>query len=149
MRRLNTLNCLRPLEVLIFGLLCAVLINLPNPVLADDGDKDPKKEKITYRITGDVYFGDKNRFSKPCVLDRDKVFAKIPAFQKIKREGLDKSSARYYFLLEEANRVFRAKVKEVAKEKKYDLVVEKDEIKASKNVKIPDITRAVIKAIEK
>jgi len=100
--------------------------------------------KITYKITGDVYYGDKNRFNAPCVLTRETVFKAIPAYQKIGREGLDKNSARYYFLLEEANKAFRDSVKETAVEKGYDLVVEKGGIKPSEKMKFTDITQAVV-----
>lgn len=101
-----------------------------------------------YKVTGDVFYGDKNKFSNPCVVERDKVFKKIPAYIKIKREGLDKSSARYFFLIKQANEAFTAAVKTKAEELKYDLVVEKDGIKAKKGVKIPDITKKVIKTFE-
>ena len=125
-----------------FGLIC------PAVFAQDGGDKDTE-EKITFKVTGDVYYGDKNRFSNPCVMDREKVFEKIPAYQTIKQEGLDKTSARYFFLLEEANKVFRDKVKAVTKKLEYDLTVEKGEIKASKKgYKFKDITKDVIKAIQ-
>jgi hypothetical protein len=118
-----------------------------NDLWAEDSNQPEEiKKKITYKITGNIYFGDKAKFKKPCIIDRDKVFAKIPAYQAIKREKLDQSSARYFFLLEEANRVFRAKVKEVAEENEFDLVVERNGIKA-KGVKFTDITKDVIKAV--
>ncbi len=135
-----------PLQFLAFACLVAVLtVPLSKELFAQDEEDE---EKITYRVTGDVYHGDKYRFSAPCVLEREKIFAKIPAFQTIKREGLDKSNARYYILIEQANRVFRAKLTEVSRKLKYDLVVEKGGVRASvKGVHIPDITRKVIKAI--
>lgn len=107
------------------------------------------EDKVTYKVTGDVYYGDKNTFKKPCVLERSKVFAKIPAYQAIKREKLKKNSARYSFLLKKANKVFRDTVAKVAEEKGVDLVVEKGGIKASKGVRIPVITKAVVKALPK
>jgi hypothetical protein len=129
-----------------FILLALFFVQVPGALQAR-ADDNPEQEKVTYRVSGEIYQGKRNSFNTPCVLDRDKVFAKIPAYKKIKREGLDKNSARYYFLLEEANRVFRAAVKKVAEEKGYDLVVEKGGIKASKDVQIPDITSEVIKAV--
>ncbi|MFH1998419.1 MAG: hypothetical protein ABIK28_02010, partial [Planctomycetota bacterium] len=82
-------------------------------------------DKVNYKITGDIYYGDKNLFNTPAVLNRDKIFAEIPAFKKIKKEKLDKHCARYFMLLEQANEVFRDKVKAKADEMGFDLVVEK------------------------
>ena len=135
-----------PIYLLGFILLALVVIQVPGALQAR-ADDNPEQEKITYRVSGEIYFGKRNSFNTPCVLDRHKVFAKIPAYKKIKREGLEKNSARYYFLLEEANRAFRAAVKKAAEEKGYDLAVEKGGIKASKDVRIPDITSEVIKAV--
>jgi len=126
------------------SLLLILLFQFSNPILADE----PAKEKIKYKISGDVYHGDKAKFSKPCVVDRKKVFEKIPSYIKIKRENLDKSSARYFFLIKEANKAFNKAVKEKAEELGYDLVVEKGEIKA-KGVKIPNITKKVLETFEK
>jgi hypothetical protein len=116
-------------------------------VLAQDSEQDDgENDKVTYRVTGDVYHGDKHKFSKPCVLSRKKIFDKIPAYQTIKRERLNKNSARYYFLIEKANKVFRSKIEEALGDLNHDLVVEKGGIKA-KGVKVPDITKDVIKKI--
>jgi hypothetical protein len=128
-------------------LLLAALVITTTGGLAQTAPEESQGEKITYKVTGDTYFGDKNHFKNPCVLDRDKVFKKIPEYQKILREKLDKNSARYYFLLEKANKVFREKVKEIAKKLGYDLVVEKGGIKANKEIRITDITKKVIKAL--
>jgi hypothetical protein len=106
-------------------------------------------EKITYTITGDVYLGDKNSFEKPCVITRKQVFSEIPEIQTIKREKLDKNSARYAFLIKQANGVFRKAVEDAAGGKGYDLVVERGGIKADDGSRISDITKAVIAAIPK
>ncbi len=129
--------------VLLLGLMAGFSATLSAAVEEETDDK------VTYTVTGDVYYGDKNTFKKPCVLQRSKIFAKIPAYQAIKREKLKKDSARYAFLLKEANRVFRETIEKVAEEKGVDLVVEKGGIKASKGVRIPVITKAVIKALPK
>jgi len=105
-----------------------------DPGARPDGGFPSFENDIDYRISGDIYFGDQNRFGSPCVLCRDKIFKKIPAYQKILRENLDRHSARYYFLLEEANKVFRDKVKEVAGKLGFDLVVEKGGICADPDV---------------
>ena len=106
-------------------------------------------DKVTYIITGDVYHGDRNSFDNPCVIVRKKVFAAIPAIKIIKREKLNRNSPRYAFLIEEANRVFREVVRNVACEKGFDLVVERGGIKADNGGRVPDITRDVIRAIPK
>ncbi|MHC4942615.1 MAG: hypothetical protein ACYTG7_06285 [Planctomycetota bacterium] len=132
---------------LTYLLLFTLVLSISSATLAQDIPNSPQGEKITYKVTGDTYFGDKNHFKNPCVLDRDKVFKKIPAYQKILREKLDKNSARYYFLLEQANKVFRDKVKEIAKKLGFDLVVEKGGIKANKEIRITEITKKVIKVL--
>ncbi len=106
-------------------------------------------DTVTYIITGDVYYGDSDSFTKPCVINRKKVFARIPAVKTIKSEKLDKNSPRYTFLIEQANKVFRNVVKTVAKKKGYDLVVERKGIKASDGSRITDLTRTVVKAVPK
>ena len=148
MRSIRHLQKAGPLGLIGFALLLTCLVSWTGTVLAQDDDeaKDENGDKVTYRVTGDVYHGDKNKFSKPCVLRRNKIFEKIPAYQTIKRERLNKNSARYYFLIEKANKVFFSKIKEALEDMHYDLVVEKNGIKA-KGVKIPDITSAVIKKI--
>jgi hypothetical protein len=107
---------------------------------------DLEKDKVRYRVTGDVYHGDKYKFEKPCTLCRKKVFEVIPEYQTIKRERLNKHSARYHILIQQANRVFRSKIKEALEDLDYDLVVEKKGIKA-RRIKIPDITEEVIDKI--
>ena len=101
-------------------------------------------DKITYTITGDVYLGDKNSFDNPCVIIRKQIFEKIPAIQTIKREKLDKNSARYAFLIKQANKDFREAVEKAASAKGYDLVVERGGIRADDGTRINDITDEVI-----
>lgn len=127
----------------IIGLAVLIGLFLPvsNPVQAAAFDE------ITYKVDGDVYLGDKTKFKNPCILTRKKVFAQIPAIQQIKREGLDKNSARYSFLIEQANKVFRKAVAEAAAEKGYDLVGERGAVKASNGSRIPDITKTVIEKL--
>jgi len=128
--------------VLCFAFLLAYMITFSTPAMA------ATLEDVTYKITGDVYSGNKDSFKKPCTLNRKKVFAAIPAIKTIKREKVEKNSARYTFLLQQANKVFRETVSSVASDKGYDISVERGGIKASqKGVRIPDITKAVIKAL--
>ena len=130
--------------VLCLAILLGYMITISAPAMAATLDE------ITYKITGDIYSGNKDSYKKPCVLDRKKVFAQIPAIKTIKREKLEKNSARYTFLLQQANKVFRKTVSSVASDKGYDLAVERGGIKATKKgVRIPDITKAVIKALPK
>lgn len=133
--------------VLYLAVLLGSMISISTPAMAVPLE-EMSLDEVTYKITGDVYSGNKDSFKNPCVLDRKKVFAKIPAIQTIKREKLEKNSARYTFLLQQANKVFRETVSDVASDKGYDLAVEQGGIKATeKGVRIPDITKAVIKAL--
>ena len=148
MRSIHNLQKAGPFGLLGLALLLTCLISLTGTLFAQDDNEnnDENGDKVTYRVTGDVYYGDKNKFNKPCVLSRKKIFEKIPAYQTIKRERLNKNSARYYYLIEKAYRVFFSKIKEALGDLHYDLVVEKGGIKA-KGVRIPDITSEVIKKI--
>ena len=60
--------------VMMGAVIC--LAAFPMQALSRDMDVRPDIEgdKIRYRITGDVYSGDRYQFSKPCVLCRKKVF---------------------------------------------------------------------------
>lgn len=135
------------LKIIVFLLLAALALTPAGGVIAQPGSDKIQTDKVNYKITGDVYFGDKNLFSAPAVIKRDKVFAEIPAYKTIKKEKLDKRSARYFMLLEQANKEFREKVKETAEKLGYDLVVEKGKIKAEPAMKFPNITKDVIDAI--
>jgi len=142
------IDCSKITVPLIIHLFIAFLI-FPSPqlVFGSDEQNTLSNDDSPFRISGDVYYGDKNRFNNPCVLKRDTVFKKIPAYQKIIREKLDKNSARYYLLLEEANRTFQNIVKTVASRLGYDLVAEKGCIKSSKRIRIKDITKEVVDAL--
>jgi len=138
-------------KTIVTAVLTGIVICLaafPMQALSREMDVRPDIEeaKIKYRVTGDVYFGDRYQFSKPCVLCRKKIFEKIPEYQTIVHEQLNKNSARYHLLIEQANRVFRSKIKEALEGLGYDLVVEKKGIKA-RGVKIPDISKEVIAKI--
>ncbi len=108
---------------------------------------DCKRYNQFTSITGNVYYGDIYSFRSPCTIRRLKVFDKIPAILTIKKENLNKDSARYHFLIQKANKIFREIVDKTAREKGYDLIVERGGIKAGGGARIPDITRAVIAAI--
>ncbi|MEW6742861.1 MAG: hypothetical protein AB1486_08880 [Planctomycetota bacterium] len=111
------------------------------------GDGVEKHGKDGVKVTGTVYLGDKNGFSKAGTIDETKIFEEIPAYQTIKKEGLKPDTARYHFLLRKANEVFKAAVKKAAKDGGYDLVVENEGI-VVRDQKVPEITQAVIDAIE-
>jgi len=98
-------------------------------------------------VSGKVYLGEKTSFSRAVTIDQKKIFESIPAYQSIKKEGVEKDTARYHFLIQEANRVFKEALKKLAKEQGFDLVVEKDGIKIP-NETVSDVTQAVIDAID-
>lgn len=113
--------------------------------LLDSGTHADGKDGVT--VTGKVYLGEKSMFAKAVVIDQKKVFESIPAYQAIKKENVEKDTARYHFLIQEANRVFKETLKKLAKEKGFDLVVEKDGIKIP-NETAADVTQEVIDSIE-
>jgi hypothetical protein len=106
--------------------------------------EDGKKGVV---VSGKVYLGEKASFTRAVTIDQKKVFEAIPAYQSIKKENVEKDTARYHFLIQEANRVFKEALKKLAKEKGFDLVVEKDGIKIP-GESVSDMTQSVIDAIE-
>ncbi len=103
-----------------------------------------------YRVAdrGKIYFGNPDQFTKPAVLCATSVFEQIPEYKEIKRRGLTSKDAEYWLLLDKANKKFYAAVKTVAKNDGYDLVGELGAIQAEEGYALPDITSAVIAALE-
>jgi hypothetical protein len=94
-----------------------------------------------------VYHGLADAFSSPAVIEASKVMETLPAMKTIEGEGVKKSSARYFVLLNEANQQFQKAVKAVAKDQGYDLLAEVGAVTGPKT--IPNATDQVIKAAEK
>src|SRR5262249_57918608 len=74
-------------------------------------------------ITGRVLLGDAKHFASLGTVDRKAVFDAIPAIRTLREEHLTKDSARYHFLVFEANRVFQRALEVAAGDRSVDLVV--------------------------
>ena len=97
-----------------------------------------------------VYYGRADSFKKPGTVEKDRVFADISAYKKIKKEGLKRKHPRYWLLLQEANEVFSRALTKVATDGGYDLIAEKGSVKPRRKGKAPpDLTAAAIKAVKK
>jgi hypothetical protein len=73
------------------------------------------------------------------------VYDQIPAYKTIKKEGLEKGSARYNKLIGKATKAYKAALKKVAKDKSYTLIVEEGGISGYTNV--TDATSDIIAAL--
>lgn len=91
-----------------------------------------------------VYYGDPDNFTKAGVISISKVFNEIPEYREAKKKGKD--DPQYYILLEKANQKFFSALERVSDDEGYDLIGEIGAIKIA-NKKVPEITRAVIKAL--
>lgn len=94
-----------------------------------------------------VYYGRPNSFQKPAVVKFARVTTHISEYRKIKEKGLKPSDAEYLVLAQEGTKRFRRTVKEVAKKKGFDLVVEVDNIVPPSGVVVPELTNDVIKKL--
>lgn len=79
-----------------------------------------------YRCTdnGRVYHGNARLIRKPAVVSADRVYARIPEYQTILREGLTDKDVRYHFLMKEASKKFSRAVKAMARALGHDFVAE-------------------------
>lgn len=79
-----------------------------------------------YRCTdpGRVYHGNARLIRKPAVVSADRVYAEIPEYQTILREGLTDKDVRYHFLMKEASKKFSRAVKAMARAHSHDFVAE-------------------------
>lgn len=73
------------------------------------------------------------------------VYDEIPAYKTIKKEGLEKGSARYNKLIGQATKAYKAALKKVAKDKGFVLIVEEGGISGYTHV--TDATSDIIAAL--
>jgi hypothetical protein len=73
------------------------------------------------------------------------VYDAIPAYKTIKKEGLEKGSARYTMLIGQATKAYKAALKKVGQDKSYALIVEEGGISGYTNV--TDATSDIIAAL--
>lgn len=100
--------------------------------------------------TSMVRYGDVSKFEKTGTVSvgtvrSTDVYDAIPAYKTIKKEGLEKGSARYSMLIGQATTAYKAALKKVAQDKKYALIVEEGGISGYSNV--TDATAEIIKEV--
>lgn len=105
----------------------------------------------TYKVAdpGKVYYGDPEEFESPATLTASAVFAKIKEWREIQEKGLTSQDPEYWILLEKANRRFRRAVHRVAQATGHDLVAETGAVLREDGAALPDVTEAVIAALDK
>jgi hypothetical protein len=94
-----------------------------------------------------VYHGLPDAFTAPAIVEASKVMDTLPAMKSIESEGVKKSSARWYLLVNEANLQFKKALKSVATDKGYDLIAEVGALSSTQT--ITNVTDDVIKAAAK
>jgi hypothetical protein len=98
--------------------------------------------------TDKIYYGDARKYSRPAVVEADKVYRRIPAYQEILERKLTRNDPDYWPLVRKASQAFVKALRKVCKAKSYDLVGEVHSISIEGQT-IPDITADVIAALEK
>ena len=90
-------------------------------------------------ITGKVLLGDVKSFRAVGVVDRKVVFDSIPAIKTLRSERVPRDSARYHFLVYEANRSFQRAVQRASITSKVDLIVEAGGVSAA-GIEVRELT---------
>lgn len=90
-------------------------------------------------VTGKVLLGNAKSFRAVGVVDRKAVFDAIPAMKTLRLERVPRDSARYHFLVYEANRCFQRAVQLASVESNVDLIVEKGGVSAA-GIDVRDLT---------
>lgn len=96
-----------------------------------------------------VYFGNPRRYRRPAVLTLSLVFAQLPSWLELKREGYGPADAEYWILLNKANARFNAALSRVLEVEFHDLVVEMGAMKFPPSVAPVDLTDLVIAELKK
>lgn len=105
-------------------------------------DEEPKvdQSKVRYGKLADVDLSK----DKVGVVNSKKVYLEIPAYKTILKDKVEKDSARYIQLMEEATAVYRSTLEKVAKDKAVVLIVETGGVSG---VKTSELTDAIIEAL--
>lgn len=98
-------------------------------------------------ISGEVLMGMPSRFSQVAEVDRRAVFEAIPAIRTIREEKLSRKSARYHFLVVEANKVFHKAMAKIAGTHGVDLIVVRGGVKAA-GVEVSDLTEELVQTVK-
>lgn len=94
-------------------------------------------------VTGKVLVGDAKHFKAVGTVDRRAVFDAIPAIKTLRAERVARDSARYHFLVYEANRCFQRAVQRASFESKVDLIVESGGVSAA-GIEVKDLTELTL-----
>lgn len=121
-------------------LLAALLPALRGGYWADEPEARPSVEARS------VYFGAPSAARLPAVVHADSVYARIPAYLRIRTGRLTERDPEYWLRMREAASVFRGAVAEAARIKGRDLVAERGSV-AWGGRDVPDITGAVLDAL--
>ena len=97
-----------------------------------------------------VYYGNHRLFQRPCTVNCNDVYDRIPEYQEIVRKGYTDKNPQYHILMKKASKRFSDAVKKMAKKHRHDLVacagaIRKERDKAKD---IPDRTQECIKALD-
>jgi hypothetical protein len=95
-----------------------------------------------------VFLGDVNKYSRPAQIDGDRVFLEIPAYREIVERKLAPRDPEYYPLFQKANGIFLKALRQIARERGFDLISKLNPIEA-RGETIPDITAEVLAALGK
>ena len=117
------------------------------PILAGHATKPMPRVSIT----GKVLLGDPKAFRSVATIDRRLLMDQIPAYRALRAESVARHSARYHFLIYEANRELQRVVGVAARRLGVDLVVEAGGV-AVAGIDLVDLTGPalqVLKAPEK
>jgi len=131
-------------------LLGLVTFSFAAPTLSADAEnstisfQEVKLDRAKVRCGNASKFDLKGKAAVGTVRSTD-VYDEIPAYKTIKKEGLEKGSARYNKLIGKATKVYKAALKKVAKDKGYALIVEEGGISGYNNV--TDATSDIIAAL--
>ena len=99
-----------------------------------------------------IYFGDINKFKKPAMVNKKKLFLEHPYYKTIVRENISSEVAKYWLIINKINESVKDIYKKVQKKHDYDLIGEVGFVtdKDGNPVRdIPDITNIVIHELEK
>ena len=91
-----------------------------------------------------VYLGNPNSFMSPAEIRVAAVFNVIPEFRQISKENLTPRDARYWLLLNKANKRFNKALKATSEKYGYDIIAEAGTIGVYNGKPVPDITGEVL-----
>jgi hypothetical protein len=132
--------------------LAALLLSVFAPAMPESASGDttcslfqdevPKvdQSKVRYGKFADVDLAK----DKVGVVNSKKVYLEIPAYKTILKDKIEKGSARYIQLMEEATAVYRSTLEKIAKDKAVVLIVETGGVSG---VKTSELTDAIIEAL--